>query len=119
MLESIKDYKPDLQNLSVIEKFYKIFISKDYQGYTFIAHYGKGFDIHFVLGEMLKNKLKPEKISNGNKISYLHIKNLNIRFIDSINFTLVPLRKFPKTFDIERKKEISPIILIQQQIKII
>ena len=55
MLESIKDYKPDIQNLSVIEKFYKIFISKDYQGYTFIAHYGKGFDIHFVLGEMLKN----------------------------------------------------------------
>ena len=32
------------------------------------------------------------------------MKNLNIKFIDPINFTLVPLKLFPKTFEIEGKK---------------
>ena len=97
---------PNLTTLTstVIEKFFKIFISKDYQGYTFIAHYGKGFDMHPVLGELLRNKLTPETISTGNKISYIHLNNINIRFIDSINFTMVPLKKFPSTFEIEGKK---------------
>jgi hypothetical protein len=68
---------------------------------------------------MLNNKIKPEKISNGNKVNYLHIKNLNITFIDSVNFTMCPLKAFPKTFDLEGKKVIFHIILILKLIKII
>jgi hypothetical protein len=94
---------------SVKYMFYKIFISDEFSGYTFIAHYGKGFDFHPVLAAMLKNKLCPdETITNGNKINYLKLKKLNIRFIDSINFTMCPLRSFPATFGIDGKKGYFP-----------
>jgi len=54
---------------------------------------------------MLKQNLKPkEPIVNGNKINCLKVEKLSIRFIDSINFTLCPLRAFPSTFGVEGKK---------------
>jgi hypothetical protein len=83
---------------SVISQFFNIFISPEFKGYTFIAHYGKGFDFQPVLGEMLENKLKPEKITSGNKITYLKVKGLNIGFVDSINFTMCALKHFQKHF---------------------
>ena len=45
--------------------------------------------------------MKPSIIHNGPKIIQLEVKHgYNIRFIDSLSFTLIPLRDFPKTFDL-------------------
>ncbi len=93
---------------SVISQFFDTFISPEFKGYNFIAHYGKGIVFQPVLREMLENKLKPENISSRNKINYLKVNNLNTRFIDSINFTMCALKHFPKTFGIEGKKGYFP-----------
>jgi len=42
--------------------------------------------------------VKPSVIHNGQKIIQLGVKHgYNIRFIDSLSFTLIPLKDFPKT----------------------
>ena len=72
---------------------------KEHNDYTVIAHYGKGYDFQFVQEWLINHAVKPEVIYNGQKILQLEVKrNYNIRFIDSISFTMQPLRDFPKTF---------------------
>ena len=70
-----------------------------HKGYTFIAHYGKGYDFQFVAEWLIAHAVKPNIIYNGQKILQLEVKrDYNMRFIDSISFTLMPLKNFPKTF---------------------
>ena len=72
-----------------------------FRDYTFIAHYGKGYDFQFVAEWLIAHSVKPNIINNGQKILQLEVKHdYNIRFIDSISFTLIPLRDFPKTFEL-------------------
>jgi len=43
--------------------------------------------------------VQPNIIHNGQKIMQLEVKcDYNIRFVDRISFTLIPLKDFPKTF---------------------
>ena len=76
------------------------------RGYTFIAHYAKGYDTQFIASYCINNGMKPEIISTGNKIMLLNVGG--VRIIDSINFIPMPLRNFPKTFDLEAKKGYFP-----------
>ena len=60
---------------------------------------GKGYDFQFVSEWLVSHGVKPNIIHNGQKIMQLQIKcDYNIRFVDSISFTLIPLKDFPKTF---------------------
>jgi hypothetical protein len=82
-----------------VDDFCKWAFNKTHRGYTFIAHYGKGYDFQFVAEWLIAHSVKPNIISKGQKIMQLEVKeDYNIRFIDSISFTLMPLRDFPKTF---------------------
>jgi hypothetical protein len=84
-----------------IDEFCSWVFNKKHKGYTLIAHYGKGYDFQFVAEWLISKGTKPNIINNGQKILLLEVKNdYNIRFIDSISFTLMPLRDFPKTFGI-------------------
>ncbi|GBO16666.1 hypothetical protein AVEN_119312-1 [Araneus ventricosus] len=74
---------------------------EEHVNYTILAHYGKGFDFQFLSKYCFKNKIKVFTIYQGNKLIYMKANDYNIRFIDSINFTLLPLRKFPKTFGLK------------------
>ena len=56
------------------EEFCKHIISKKYKGYTFIAHYAKGYDSQFLLKYLVDNTLKPFTIYNGTKLMLLEIK---------------------------------------------
>jgi len=87
------------------EEFCKHIISKDYMGYTFIAHYAKGYDSQFILKYLVDNTIKPFTIYNGTKLMLLEIKNLRIRIIDSSNFIYGPLSSFPKTFGLKELKK--------------
>ena len=70
-----------------------------HKGYTFIAHNGKGYDYQFILRWVYANTdYQPFIIFAGSKIMYLSIKELSIRFIDSLSFLTMPLKAFPKTF---------------------
>ncbi|XP_060855012.1 uncharacterized protein LOC132932655 [Metopolophium dirhodum] len=87
------------------EEFCKHVISEEYKGYTFIAHYAKGYDSQFILKYLVDNTLKPFTIYNGTKLMLLEIKYLSIRIIDSSNFIQGPLSSFPKTFGLNELKK--------------
>ena len=83
---------------------------KNHEYYTFIAHNGMGYDYRFIIRWIYANtQYEPFVIWGGQKIIYLSIKELNIRFIDSLSFLTMPLSKFPKTFgEKELKKGFFP-----------
>tara|TARA_R100001132_G_C3274679_1_gene96951 strand:- start:2096 stop:5947 length:3852 start_codon:yes stop_codon:yes gene_type:complete len=83
---------------------------KDHKGYTFIAHNGKGYDYKFIIQWVYENTdYQPMVIFAGQKIMYMCIKELKIRFIDSLSFITKPLKAFPKIFgEKELKKGFFP-----------
>lgn len=99
------DFEGNIIMFDTNEAFCKHVISKKYKGYTFIAHYAKGYDAQFILKYLVDNTLKPFTIYNGTKLMLLEIKNLNIKIIDSSNFIHGPLSSFPKTFGLKELKK--------------
>jgi len=89
----------EMNGLSIISKT-SVFRKKN-EDHTFIVHYAKGYDVQFILNWLVGRGLKPNIISVGNKVLSLEVKfDYNIRFIDSLSFTLCALRDFPKTFEL-------------------
>ena len=85
-----------------INEFCEWVFTNKHNKYTFIAHYGKGYDFQFVAEWLINHGIKPNIINNGQKILMLEVKKgYNIRFIDSISFTMQPLKSFPKTFGLK------------------
>ena len=77
--------------------------TKEHKGYTCIAHYSKGFDIHLIKEYLYTctPAIKFEVIDTGMKTMYLETYKPNIRFIDSISFFACPLKVVPKTFGLD------------------
>ena len=109
------EHVPGILEGNTIDYFCKFFLREKFKGFTFIAHYGKGFDFHPIAGWCITHKLKPYKITNGNKISYMKIDGLSIKFIDSINFTMCPLKAFPSTFGFKGNKGHFPHLFNKQE----
>ena len=96
-----QDFNGNEMVFTSIDEFCEWVFKSKHTGYTFIAHYGKGYDFQFIAEWLIVHGVKPHIIHNGQKIIQLQVKHsYNIRFIDSISFTLIPLRDFPKTFDL-------------------
>ena len=93
-----------------IEEFCLWAFNDKHKHYTLIAHNGKGYDYQFVLKWLYDNTdYEIETIYAGQKIMSIMIKGLRIRFIDSLCFITLPLKKFPKTFgQTELKKGYFP-----------
>ena len=89
------------------ESFCKDFINDKFKGYTFIAHNGRSYDIHFALKWLVDQGIKPYCIYNGAKIMFMEIPKLSIRFIDSLNFLQMPLKSFPKTFGMNELRKVT------------
>ena len=49
--------------------------------------------------------IKPKVIYAGSKIMIMTIRDLKLRFVDTLNFLTMPLAKFPKTFGIKELKK--------------
>ena len=66
----------------------------------FFGHNAQRFDIHFIIESIIDNRhILPKTIlRKGNSIFELGFKN--IRFLDSLRFMPMPLRKFPKAWSI-------------------
>lgn len=75
--------------------FCSFLFSKRHKGYICMAHYSQGFDSNFLISYLVANAQVPKVIYNGAKIMRLHIPNLNITIIDSINFLPMALSKLP------------------------
>ena len=73
-----------------------------------IAHNMQGYDGYFILQYLYENAVLPEVIMNGGKAMMIRIKEMSIRFIDSLNFFPMPLSKLPKAFGISECKGFFP-----------
>jgi len=95
-----QDFSGEERVFKTLDDFCKwVFNKMTHKGYTFIAHYAKGYDVQFIAAWLIAHSVKPNIIHNGQKMLQLEVKqDYNIRFIDSFSFTLMPSRNFPKTF---------------------
>jgi hypothetical protein len=70
-----------------------------------LYHNGSGYDFKFILKWCLKRGMTPDSyIRQGSHIMYMGFRKFNLRFVDSCNFFLEPLRKLSKTYDIDTIK---------------
>ena len=76
---------------------------------VWIAHNLKGYDSYFVLQYLYDNAVMPHVILNGAKVMQIEVKDLNIKFIDSLNFFIMPLSALPEAFGLtEMEKGFFP-----------
>ena len=69
-----------------------------------VAHNFKGYDGYFILEELYKQHTgNLQQIVNGAKILSLELPN--VKFVDSMNFFLMALANFPKTFGLNELKK--------------
>jgi len=94
----------------------------DYAGHTVIFHNGKGYDFQFIVQALVEgkvpisSKLAVKPVMNGSKIMTMSVSKRKsaakdksaIRFVDSLNFLVMPLKKFTKTFSLSTKKGFYP-----------
>lgn len=89
-----------------INQFMEWLLVEDHKGFSVIAHNGRGYDFQLIMEYIYKHTIyKPVVVYAGSKIMILTIKDLNMRFVDSLNFLTMPLAAFPKTFGIKELKK--------------
>lgn len=97
----VNEFDPEQELPSVKQRVGKFLCSKQFKGYTMIAHNMKSFDGCFILQYMAENGIMPTPILSGLKIMALDLKPLKIRFIDSLNFLPMTLASFEKSFGLQ------------------
>jgi len=89
-----------------IKDFMEWLLQDKHKGYTIIAHNGRGYDFQLIQEYIYKHTtMKPKNVYAGSKIMILNLKDLNMRFVDSLNFLTMKLEAFPKTFGIKELKK--------------
>ncbi len=64
-----------------------------------------GYDFYFVIDHLVSNGIIPRCIFSGSKIMYMHVgANLNLRFLDSLNFLSMGLSKLSEAFGLPETK---------------
>jgi len=71
-----------------------------------IAHNAKAFDSQFILKRAILLKWNPQIILSGLKI--ISMKMQHIRFLDSISYLPMTLRKLPEAFGHSATKSLFP-----------
>lgn len=87
------------------ESFCKWLIKTEHEGYTVVAHNGRGYDFQFILNYCVNNDIKAYTVYAGSKIMYMSLDIIKMRFVDSLNFIPSALAGFPKIFDIKDVKK--------------
>ena len=78
------------------DDFCKWLFNPQHRGYTVISHNGGCFDILFVLGCMYDNLIYPKIVTRGSRILLMHVRDYQLRFIDSLNFMKTKLSDMPQ-----------------------
>jgi len=98
----VHDFNGTKNIFTCIGDFCKWAFVKKHKGYTFIAHYGKGYNFQIHCRMVNRSWSKTIHYTQRQKIIQLEVKfDYKIRFLDNISFTLMPLRDFPKTFGLK------------------
>lgn len=89
-----------------INEFMTWLLQDTHKGYSVLAHNGRGYDFQIIMEYIYRETtFKPVVVYAGSKIMILTIKELRLRFVDSLNFLTMPLASFPKTFGIKELKK--------------
>ena len=89
-----------------IDDFMNWLLQDKHKGYIVIAHNGRGYDFQLIQEWVYKHSvMKPKNVYAGSKIMILELKDLQMRFVDSLNFLTMRLDAFPKTFGLKELKK--------------
>jgi hypothetical protein len=109
------DYKKSLidtfsyNGYDVLDKFCEWLFTDKHRGMTVMAHNQSGYDGRFILQWCLKRGMPPSKlVRQGSKIMYMSFKKFKLRFIDTLNFFLEPLKNLSSTYKIDTLKGFFP-----------
>ena len=91
-----------------VNTFCQWLISPIHTGYIVMAHNSKNFDSHFILNHCTEAGVFPEIVYQGTKIVTMCIKEIKLRFIDSINFLPFSLKKVATSFNLQYTKGYFP-----------
>ena len=58
----LQDFNENELTFNSINDFCVHIFKKQYKDYTFIAHYAKGFDVHFILNWLIGRAIKPNYV---------------------------------------------------------
>ena len=87
------------------EEFCKWLFGEDNYGYTCFAHNFRSYDGYFVIQYAQEQSFDINHIENGGKIMMLESTAHKMKFLDSLNFIPMPLKKLPKSFDLHELKK--------------
>ena len=87
------------------EQFCKCIFSGANEHYTCFAHNFRSYDGYFIIKYAQEQKFHMEHIENGGKIMVLDLSHHKLKFIDSLNFIPMPLKKFRKSFGVNELKK--------------
>ena len=114
--ENISFEHREFYGLNCEKEFYEYLVSGKLPLKTVcFAHNGQSFDFYFLLAHMYKSKtFIPAIVMNSSRVMQITIKTkeVELRFIDSLNFIPFPLRKFPKLFGFEDSKSFFPYSMV-------
>ena len=85
---------------SALRQFATYILQPKFKNTVFLAHYGSGFDHHFLFMELHKMGVRLDTIFKGNKLISFTIPALNIRFIDFFCFVPTSLKNLEKSFNL-------------------
>ena len=89
-----------------LDSFMTWLLLDKHKGYSVLAHNGRGYDFQFIMEYIYQKTIfKPVVVYAGSKIMILTIKEMKLRFVDSLNFLTMPLASFPKTFGLKELKK--------------
>ena len=73
--------------------------------YTVFAHNFRAYDGYFIMNYVTRKGIKTNLVENGGKIMMLECPAHKLKFLDSLNFITMPLKKFPKSFGVTELKK--------------
>ena len=85
--------------------FFKCLFGDSNKGYTCFAHNFRAYDGYFVMQYAQENTFAIQHIENGSKIMMLESNAHKMKFLDSLNFIPMALKKLPKSFDLHELKK--------------
>ena len=103
--EFCKEKEVVFMGKDVQEQFCRWLFSGINEHYTCFAHNFRSYDGYFILDYGEKQSFKMESTKNGGKIMELRFPNHKLKFLDSLNFIPMPLKKFPKSFGVKELKK--------------
>ncbi|XP_040190087.1 uncharacterized protein LOC120921636 [Rana temporaria] len=98
----------EFRGATCVQDFVKCFIKTKFKDYTFIAHNAGRYDSYFILSQLIKEKMKVQVVNQGGRLLGVTLPDLNIRFIDSLNFLPMKLSKLPQAMGFSGSKGFFP-----------